>query len=222
MYDDPTTPKIEPPEEEPPRLQKASTELTPVSQVPDPEDLSDVMTPANTTGPYSTGRGPSPFGQPQQFGNERSESIHDPQIAATQSSHEYNQFSSIHAMQVSSELGPGEVFIQEFDDGDRTSRKNVGDALHAQHNISKGIHLSASTASGQDANDPGIGHQSSQDSGLKSGEEDFIPIKRDGYQLGQQAIISPSGGDSVGSHKSVAFRNAQELLRKNRRKRQEE
>lgn len=60
-------------------------------------------------------------------------------------------------------------------------------------------------------------HQMSKDSSVKSGEDDFIPIKRDGYQLGPQSIV---GSESVASYKSSAFLNAQELLRKNRRKRQ--
>jgi hypothetical protein len=59
----------------------------------------------------------------------------------------------------------------------------------------------------------------------KTGEEDFIPIMRDGYRLSEQSptnrsIASHTSLDSQ-SHQSSALRGAQEILKKNRRKRVE-
>jgi hypothetical protein len=59
----------------------------------------------------------------------------------------------------------------------------------------------------------------------KTGEEDFIPIMRDGYRLSEQSptgrsIVSQASLDSQ-SQQSSALRGAQEILKKNRRKRVE-
>jgi hypothetical protein len=59
----------------------------------------------------------------------------------------------------------------------------------------------------------------------KTGEEDFIPIMRDGYRLSEpsptgRSIASQASLDSQ-SHQSSALRGAQEILKKNRRKRVE-
>jgi hypothetical protein len=63
---------------------------------------------------------------------------------------------------------------------------------------------------------PEIEFQMSQDSDRKSGEEDFTPIKREGYKLSDS---SPRSMASDGSHQSAALRGAQEILKKNRRRR---
>lgn len=55
---------------------------------------------------------------------------------------------------------------------------------------------------------------------LRSGEEDFTPIKRDGYKLGNTPS-SPTSPASVGSTQSAAMRGAQEIIRKKRLKRME-
>jgi hypothetical protein len=65
---------------------------------------------------------------------------------------------------------------------------------------------------------------------INTGEDDFVPIKRDGYTLGQQfggapsprSMISPrSTGDHSAISQSSALRGAQELLKKNRQRRME-
>jgi hypothetical protein len=73
---------------------------------------------------------------------------------------------------------------------------------------------------GFDEPDPGFEFQMSQESDMENGEEDFTPIKREGYSLGgtPKSVVSPA---SVDSHQSAALRGAQELLKKNRRKRVE-
>jgi hypothetical protein len=66
---------------------------------------------------------------------------------------------------------------------------------------------------------------------INTGEDDFVPIKRDGYTLGQHTgapspknIISPQStgtGDQSAISKSSALRGAQELLKRNRQRRME-
>ena len=56
---------------------------------------------------------------------------------------------------------------------------------------------------------------------LKSGEEDFTPIKREGYKLGSPTASNPTSPMSTGSTGSAAMRGAQELIRKKRAQRME-
>ena len=85
------------------------------------------------------------------------------------------------------------------------------------------------------------GHEDNMDSSVKSGEEDFVPIKRDGFKLRKRdadskgasppagspspskIVPSPSAQshDSGALSRSSALRGAQELLRKNRQRRLE-
>ena len=74
--------------------------------------------------------------------------------------------------------------------------------------------------------DPELEYASSMDYDSKTGEDDFIPIKRDGYRLGRAPSPSPRSGearsiDSNSLSQSSAMRGAQELLKKNRRRRME-
>jgi hypothetical protein len=72
---------------------------------------------------------------------------------------------------------------------------------------------------GFDEPDPVIEFQMTQESDMENGEDDFTPIKRDGFSLGTpRSIVSHT---SVESHQSAALRAAQELLKKNRRRRVE-
>lgn len=70
--------------------------------------------------------------------------------------------------------------------------------------------------------DPELEFQMSNESDKGNGEEDFIPIKRQGYRLSQTSPRSTES-ESVGegSHQSSALRGAQEILKKNRRRRME-
>lgn len=69
---------------------------------------------------------------------------------------------------------------------------------------------------------PDIAYQMSDVSNLEDGEGDFMPIKRDGYSLGRpkssSAMLPVSPTES---HQSAALRSAQDLLKKNRRRRME-
>jgi hypothetical protein len=65
---------------------------------------------------------------------------------------------------------------------------------------------------------------------INTGEDDFVPIKRDGYTLGQQNGVPPaarsmtspkSTGDQTSVSQSSALRGAQELLKRNRQRRME-
>eukprot|EP00934_Nitzschia_sp_Nitz4_P002055 Nitzschia sp. Nitz4//scaffold95_size97785//40770//43490//NITZ4_004665-RA/size97785-augustus-gene-0.98-mRNA-1//1//CDS//3329560466//2055//frame0 len=84
-------------------------------------------------------------------------------------------------------------------------------------------------SSGADPPNHGLMMQISQESDLKSGEGDFIPIKRDGYRLtttgpentAPPVMASPASVTSEGSHTSAALRGAQEILKRNRRRRAE-
>jgi hypothetical protein len=64
-----------------------------------------------------------------------------------------------------------------------------------------------------------IGHDNLSD---KNGEEDFIPIKHNNFQLSIDGP-SPRSMDSMDSHshQSSALKGAQDILRKNRRRRVE-
>ncbi|CAJ1941367.1 unnamed protein product [Cylindrotheca closterium] len=56
---------------------------------------------------------------------------------------------------------------------------------------------------------------------IKSGEGDFIPIKREGYTLGNTPTSNPASPVSTGSASSAAMRGAKELIRKKRAQRME-
>ena len=66
---------------------------------------------------------------------------------------------------------------------------------------------------------------------INTGEDDFVPIKRDGYTLGQpngapspKSMLSPQSantGELSAISKSSALRGAQELLKRNRQRRME-
>lgn len=97
---------------------------------------------------------------------------------------------------------------------------NINDYIGEEKKMGIDEHLQRSFL--YDPQHVAAGHD--DDDGLKSGEEDFIPIKREGYRLNEVAAPSPHSvsSDNSSSHQSAAFRSAQELLRKNRRKRQEQ
>ena len=71
------------------------------------------------------------------------------------------------------------------------------------------------------ANDPASPSMVPSTDTMKTGEEDFTPIKRDGYKLGVQSAGSPTSPRSTTSNQSPAMRGAQEIIRKKRLKRME-
>jgi hypothetical protein len=56
---------------------------------------------------------------------------------------------------------------------------------------------------------------------MKSGEEDFTPIKRDGYTLGNNPASPTSPASAASTTPSASMRGAQEIIRKKRLKRME-
>jgi hypothetical protein len=203
--------------------------------VPDPEDPSVVMTPANQLAPGGQNQGFFAGGKSfSQRGPQQHSVLLDPNSPEDEhrsgdltnlgSEAEYDSFSN-HLKPPPGEFGPeDDLSPYNQHQEDQLRSQNIMDPLYA------GNRYGRATVDDYGGEEKKIGidehvllgshldHQKSKDGG-----EDFVPIKRDGFQLGAQEAISPSsGGESVGSHKSAAFRSAQELLRKNRRRRQEE
>lgn len=281
MYADPTTPKLDPPDDEPPSLHKMSMEYQQqhpyhgqpgMMVVPDPEDPSVLLSPDTTVGfgpdgrhtffPPGAGdsyRGGSPSRQYQQHpqqnrrvplspDDEQQQPLGDPNSNMMMDdydedgqfvNHEYPQdeFGGFQQQQPSEEepsvhyrpRPPGRALDPLYTDRSPT-HSDLGVTPAGAYYASSPRHGDPTDYVGEEkkvassADDPegvGYNHTASQDSNIKSGEEDFIPIKRDGYKLSVKSVISPHsvGETSESGHQSPAFRGAQELLRKNRRRR---
>ncbi len=177
-YGDPVTPKLDPPEDEPPSLHKESTEWS--EPIPDPEDPSVLM---------------SPFAEP-------------------------NTFFHVEPLSPEDEEEPNEFPQDEF--GAAVFR-NRPDPIYTGVSPSQHEQMEGTEHFGYEGEEK---KQQLEIDSMKSGEEDFIPIKRNQYQLtpssGQRVAETPQSVDSLASHHSAAFKSAQELLRKNRRRRQEQ
>lgn len=186
VYADPVTPKLDPPDDEPPSLHKESTEWS--EPVPDPEDPSVFLSPS--VAPSSVFFQTEPLSPEDE--DEPNEFPQDEFGAAASST-------------------TGAVF------------RNRPDPIYTGVSPSQHEHMEGTEHFGY------VGEEKKQQldiDSMKSGEEDFIPIKRNPYQLtpssGYRAAETPHSVDSLASHHSAAFKSAQELLRKNRRRRQEE
>jgi hypothetical protein len=237
IYPDPNTPRLQDPfDDEPPSLQKGHMAFE-QEQVPDPDDPSVVMTPASQlsvggpnaaffghNGSFSR-RGPQ---QPPSMlldanlpeDEQQSVDLIDPLSGEDQGEPEYDPFSN-HLRPPPGEFGPEEPL--PFYQDQLRSKNMTGNTMAGPERY---VQITHGDDYGGEEKKIGIDehvaipfdHQKSNE----NGEDDFVPIKRDGYQLGSSSVCSPSGVESVGSHKSAAFRSAQELLRKNRRRRQDE
>jgi len=236
IYGDPAiSPMDQPDDDEPPSLHKERFEQL---QAPDLEDPSIAMTPAASLMPWSaanreffdsTNESPPHPGSRSQHRSssmsldpnlpedeQRTSRLASPESQDEQPEPEYDPFSN--------HLRPP---AGEFESDEHSGY--YPDQLQSKIMEERYGHVPTVDDYGGEekkiAMDDDVGHpvyQMSKDSSLKSGEEDFILIKRDGYQVGGTAATSPSGTESVCSHQSAAFRNAQELIRKNRRRRQGE
>lgn len=184
IYADPITPKLDPPEDEPPSLHKASSDWT-EPPPPEPEDPTVMLSPHVTVGSNAF------FKHEPLTPDDEPETTPYPQdeftgaIAAVRS----------RPQPIYTTLSP-------------TQHEYMEDTEHFAYE-------------GEEKK------QQLEIDSMKSGEEDFIPIKRNPYQLtptggGHRPAGTPNSVDSMASHHSAAFKSAQEVLRKNRRRRQEE
>jgi len=308
VYADPTTPKLDPPEDEPPSLQKGSMEYIGQDSVPDPDDPSVLLSPPGAetpTGPHgnaffpagnrSYGGSPSerPRTYPDSHPQQQQQQWH-PQQSSEDEQHSGNLISlgtpedysnpgydpfanQPHMMEhyTQNEFGFQPQNEEEADpslhyrprpavrglDPLYTDQSPTQDDLgitpyHDEHYQYDYLHSGRAPPRSMDATTeyaggeekkvglddfrmgqhenrnhhphqhqhPVLDRQMSEDSPMKSGEEDFIPIKRDGYRLGSGGAGpgTPHSVESENSHQSAAFRGAQEVLRKNRRRRFEE
>ena len=253
-YPDPKTPKLDPPDDEPPSLNKASTELLGRASVPGPEDpLAHLAT--KKTSPRRGGAqvaGPLSPDDEQLSANlislgtpeDQPDPTYDPFAEKNMGSVDFpqNEFRG-NVAPLSSHQHGGEQQQEE-----RLSRHyrpppsvRALDPLYStESSKSPPTHHDQSDYGGEEKK-VGIEEQNEMmetqqqqqqpqyhlfqydmDSGLKSGEEDFIPIQREGYRLGGIAGHSPNSVSTEQSHQSAALRGAQEFLRKNRRRRQEQ
>ena len=237
IYPDPSTPRLEPFDDEPPSLQKGHMPLEQQQQVPDPDDPSVAVTPASQmsmddpNAGFFNRDGSFPRRGPQQPPNmllnsnlpqdeHNSVDLIDPESTDEQGEPEYDPFSN-HLRPPPGEFGP-EEHVPYYHDQLR-SKNSAGNRMVGQQRYADASH--ADDYGGEEKKigiDEHVTVPLDLQKSNENGEDDFIPIKRDGNQLGSLSVGSPSGVESVGSHKSAAFRTAQELLRKNRRRRQEE
>jgi len=228
IYPDPSTPRLEPFDDEPPSLQKGHIPFEQQQQqVPDPDDPSVVMTPAsqvsmgNPNARFFNRDGTFPRREPPQPPNKLLDSNSvDPKSTDEQGEPEYDPFSN-HLRPPRGEFGP-EEHLPYYHDQLR-SKNSTGSRMAAQGRYGDVSH--ADDYGGEEKKigiDEHVTVPLDLQKSNENGEDDDLPIKRDGYQLGSSSVCTPSGVESVGSHKSAAFRSAQKLLRKNRRRRQEE
>lgn len=273
VYADPMTPKLDPPDDEPPSLHKGSMELIGQGAVPDPDDPSVLVSPVGASpGGNAFFQGPfhgSPSQQQQRsFPNEQEEEPMSPDDEQQQIGYlislgspeeqpnlQFDPFAQKGLDFPQDEFGGMAQNPEEEADPSMHYRPPPGvralDPLYTERSPTQHDHMEETPhypdTSADDPNDYGgeekkmgtdeqLGimkqhqqhqqrafmYEMSDEPDLKDGEEDFIPIKREGYRLGEIAAPSPHSVSSENSHQSAAFRSAQELLRKNRRRRMEQ
>jgi hypothetical protein len=242
VYADPATPKLDPPDDEPPSLHKASMELLEQGSVPEenmaspqrafpdeqqfhqePMSPDDEQQSTNLISLGSPDEQPNPhydpFAAPSAFPqNEFGGMVQPPEEEADPSKH-YRPPPAVRTLDPLYTAGsPSQHEQMEDSQHDPNyhyggEEKKVG--LDEQHEMMMMVEE-------QEQQQAQFQYNDDPHNMMRNGEEDFIPIKRDGYSLGDgAAAASPHSMSSDNSHQSAAFRSAQELLRKNRRRRME-